>query len=275
MKRITNRPTAPLTPSIRLARHADQPGVRLLAISASDTPFQAFQETWDVCVVASGAADWRYRGVDRTSRPGAVRLKEPGERFRTVRVHEPTAYMIVQFEHSAIGRFLGTSSAPHLRTAELQAAQATTVSRLVRRALDCDTVLERSSTLATLVDTALAPHLERGPRPRPSNFERGALARAFDFLNAHFAEEIPVSSLASLAGMHEVSFVRAFRRVYGVPPHRLQTELRIRSAKRLLDLGARGAEVAARLGFHDQSHLSRHFKNIVGVSPGQYMASLR
>jgi len=262
-------------PAIRMSRPIEEPGVRLLDIAASGTAFQAFQETWDVCLVASGAADWHYRGRERESLAGNVRLKEPGERFRTARVHRPAGYVIVQIEPAALTRYLSGEAKVHLGSNEITGAEAATVARLVRRAHHCDTALERGSVLAALVDAALVPRLETRARPRGDGAAKGALRRAHDYLQAHYSEEIPIASLASLAGMHEVSFVRAFRRTFGIPPHRLQTELRIRSAKHLLDRGASGAEVAARLGFHDQSHLTRHFKSIVGVSPGRYLATRR
>ncbi len=260
-------------PTVHMSRPVEQPGVRLLRIEASETPFQAFQETWDICIIAEGAADWRYRGHERTSTTGNIRLKEPGERFRTAQVHVPTAYVIVQVEPRALGHYLRDEGGPHLRMNEIEGTEAFAIARLVRRAHGCDTALERGTVLAALLEAALLPRLERHPRRHGSGVAPGALRRAYDFLHAHFAEEVSIATLASLAGMHEVSFVRAFRRAFGIPPHRLQTELRIRSAKRLLDLGAPGAEVAARLGFHDQSHLSRHFKNIVGLSPGRYLAT--
>lgn len=228
-----------------------------------------------MCLVTDGVADWRYRGQERTSLAGNIRLKEPGELFRTARVHRPAGYVIVQIEPAALPRYLGHEAGSHLRANEIEGAEASTLAVLLRRAHRSDSALERGSVLATLVERALVPRLERHGRTIRKATSSGTLRRAHDYLQAHFSEEIPLASLASLAGMHEVSFVRAFRRVYGVPPHRLQTELRIRSAKHLLDLGASGAEVAATLGFHDQSHLTRHFKNIVGLTPGRYLETRR
>lgn len=258
-----------------MVRPIEEPGVRLLEIGTSESMFQAFQETWDMCLVTSGAADWRYRGQERTSLAGNIRLKEPGEHFRTARVHRPAGYVIVQIEPTALPRYLGHESTRHLRANEISGAEAAALAALVRRAHRCDSALERGSILSTLVELALVPRLDGHSRTGSRSAATGALRRAHDFLHAHFSEEIPLASLASLAGMHEVSFVRAFRRAYGLPPHRLQTELRIRSAKHLLDLGASGAEVAATLGFHDQSHLTRHFKNIVGLTPGRYLETRR
>ena len=65
--------------------------------------------------------------------------------------------------------------------------------------------------------------------------------------------------------------MRVFRKVLGLPPHAYLVQVRITQAKKLLASGMAIAEVAAETGFSDQSHLHRHFKRIVGVTPGQYV----
>jgi AraC-like DNA-binding protein len=45
---------------------------------------------------------------------------------------------------------------------------------------------------------------------------------------------------------------------------------RVRRAKALLRAGRTPAEAAAEAGFSDQSHLTRHFKRLLGFTPGRY-----
>jgi AraC-like DNA-binding protein len=54
-------------------------------------------------------------------------------------------------------------------------------------------------------------------------------------------------------------------------PHAYQTKIRIRRAKSLLHAGLPITAVAAEAGFYDQAHLTRHFKRIVGLTPGRYL----
>ena len=56
----------------------------------------------------------------------------------------------------------------------------------------------------------------------------------------------------------------------GLTPHQFQMQNRVRKAQRLLRDSAPTAEAALAAGFCDQSHLSRYFKQIVGLTPGQY-----
>ena len=53
-------------------------------------------------------------------------------------------------------------------------------------------------------------------------------------------------------------------------PHAYQTHLRVRHARILLRTGVPIAHAAVEVGFYDQAHLTRHFKRIVGIPPGQF-----
>ena len=77
--------------------------------------------------------------------------------------------------------------------------------------------------------------------------------------------------LAAAAGLSPYYFIRVFRQAVGLTPHAYLVQLRVETAKRLLDRGQPVVEAALAAGFADQSHLTRHFKRIVGVTPGQYL----
>nr|WP_278259815.1 helix-turn-helix domain-containing protein [Nocardioides convexus] len=60
-----------------------------------------------------------------------------------------------------------------------------------------------------------------------------------------------------------------------MPPHRYLVGRRIDAARRALLRGERPADVAAAVGFHDQAHLHRHFRRMLGVTPGSTPARRR
>ena len=64
--------------------------------------------------------------------------------------------------------------------------------------------------------------------------------------------------------------MRTFTQQFGLPPHAYLLQARIKKARTLLRTGMPRAEVAAAVGFADQSHFARHFKKIMGVTPSQY-----
>jgi AraC-like DNA-binding protein len=83
-------------------------------------------------------------------------------------------------------------------------------------------------------------------------------------------DEPTLEALARDLGVHPSHLVRVFRREYGLPPHRYLVGRRLDRARRLLLDGVPIAEVAAATGFHDQSHLTRHFRALLGTTPGRF-----
>ncbi len=85
--------------------------------------------------------------------------------------------------------------------------------------------------------------------------------------------DIPLLSadhLAEAAGTRPFRLIRAFKRQHGLPPHAYLTQLRVRRARDMIAAGCPPALAAAEVGFADQSHLNRHFKRILGITPGRY-----
>ncbi|MNW06617.1 transcriptional activator FtrA [compost metagenome] len=60
-----------------------------------------------------------------------------------------------------------------------------------------------------------------------------------------------------------------------MPPHAYQIQARLRKGRQLLKAGNGVLETALACGFHDQSHFHRHFRKSIGVTPGDYVKSLR
>jgi AraC-like DNA-binding protein len=126
----------------------------------------------------------------------------------------------------------------------------------------------------------LAPtaHLacEYGGMDPKEGMSRGGLApwqvrRVRDLMSSSLTEDIPLSRLAGECGLSVRHFARAFRRSTGCPPHRWLLEYRVDRAKDLLRAGGWSlAGIATACGFADQSHFTRVFSAIVGVTPGAW-----
>ncbi|MBC8746550.1 AraC-like DNA-binding protein [Paraburkholderia sp. WC7.3g] len=102
-----------------------------------------------------------------------------------------------------------------------------------------------------------------------------AIRRAVAFIESSFAQPVSLATLAATAGLSVSRFATLFRKEVGISPHRYVCMVRIRHAKRLLRDGVPPCEVAAEVGFFDQSHLGRHFRRAVGVTPGHFVATAR
>ncbi|MDN0194240.1 AraC family transcriptional regulator [Streptomyces sp. S.PNR 29] len=135
--------------------------------------------------------------------------------------------------------------------------------------------LEAESRL-TLVAERLRAHL----RPRVAAGEQPrrdpVLARRLrELLDERVVPGITLDEAAAVLQAHPAHLVRAFSSAFGIAPHQYLMSRRVGRARRLLLEGRAPGEVAAMTGFYDQSHLTRHFRKLVGVPPGRYRAGAR
>jgi AraC-like DNA-binding protein len=102
--------------------------------------------------------------------------------------------------------------------------------------------------------------------------ESRAAKRVQEYLTDNYARTISLSELAQQNGLSPYHLHRMFSRATGMPPHAYQVQVRIARAKSLLLQNWRIADVASATGFADQSHFTRHFKRLMAVTPGEYIA---
>jgi AraC family transcriptional regulator len=96
----------------------------------------------------------------------------------------------------------------------------------------------------------------------------GALRRVRAYIDDHIGERISLDELAREAGVSRFHFARQFRLSTGESPMGYVRRVRVERSKSILQArNSSIAEVAARLGFSDQSHFTRIFGRLVGVSP--------
>jgi len=128
--------------------------------------------------------------------------------------------------------------------------------------------LEAESRL-TLVAERLRVHLTRRD-PAPPRRDPALARQLRELLDARVAAGVTLEEAARLLHAHPAHLVRAFSTAYGIAPHQYLMSRRIGRARRLLLDGVPPGEVASVTGFYDQAHLTRHFKKLVGVTPGRY-----
>ena len=96
------------------------------------------------------------------------------------------------------------------------------------------------------------------------------LARVRDYIHAYLNEPIQLNDLASIAGVSKRSLIAGFSAHFGLPPQRYLIQIRVNEARNLLRRGVEIADAASAVGFADQSHLTRHFRSMLGVTPARY-----
>jgi AraC-like DNA-binding protein len=104
----------------------------------------------------------------------------------------------------------------------------------------------------------------------------GAMRRVSEYVESHLSETIDLAKLAATAGLSVYHFARAFKQSEGVTPHSYLIQRRVQRAQEMLaqtDLSL--SEIALAAGFSDQSHLARHFRLMLGMTPGELRWSRR
>src|SRR5258708_1264915 len=105
-----------------------------------------------------------------------------------------------------------------------------------------------------------------GPPPR----DRTILERVQQRMRSDYAQDLRLEELAHDVGLTTFQLIGLFKRTTGLTPHAYLTQLRLSMACRHLRHSRAIADVAADVGFYDQSALTKHFKRIYGITPLQF-----
>jgi AraC-like DNA-binding protein len=234
-------------------------------------------DTYAIGTMESGAATCTSLGKATTHAPGDLITIEPDQ----VHTGEPLSaagwsYRMLYIPRDVMARsWRGDGELP--RFARTGAADPELSARLARvHALlerNADTLHQETALLRTL--RAICERHAQHPPDSAPRIAPASLQRVRDYLDAHFDEPVCLADLARVAQLSAFHLIREFRRYHGVPPHRYLELVRVRRAKLMLQQGARICDVAYATGFSDQSHLTRQFKRVCGVTPGSYAQSYR
>ncbi|MBC8007305.1 MAG: helix-turn-helix transcriptional regulator [Prolixibacteraceae bacterium] len=125
----------------------------------------------------------------------------------------------------------------------------------------------------------LAVHLLRNYTEHPELIETEKISvaprsviRAMKYIHENYAGDVSLADIAGAANLSSYHLTRVFKKAMGTSPHQYLVQVRVNSARSLLTAGAGDrslAEIASAVGFSDQSHLTRHFKRMLGITPKQ------
>lgn len=225
-------------------------------------------DDWTVLLVDSGAVAYALDGAEHHASPGALTLLPPGipHDGRPAAAGASYRKRVLYFEAGWLPGWTpdAAADAPTLHDpATLRIVQA------MHDALAAPGDLLAAEHDAIALREQILRHLGR---PTPTVRDTPLARRLRELLDGRYAEPLTITALASELDVHPSHLVRVFTQSYGIPPHRYLVSRRVDHARRLLVDGHRPAEVAARTGFHDQSHLTRHFRRILGTTPSAFAA---
>lgn len=265
----------------RFSAVAELDGLELLSARFIDHSFAPHvHDSYAIAVLEEGAERYRYRGAEHLAAAGSFALLNPDEvhtgskaseqgwRYRVFYPHPGQLQGLLaelELPHGSAPMFHGSVH----RDADLVGA----LLRLHRLLEHPDTpALQRQTRWREVMLQLLQRHA-RVPAARAPGQEPQAVARAKELLAASLCEPLALEQLAQAVNLSPFHFARVFRRATGLPPHAWLRQRRLEQARALLRGGCAPLEVALRLGFADQSHLSRQFKQAYGIAPGAYRSA--
>lgn len=92
-----------------------------------------------------------------------------------------------------------------------------------------------------------------------------------NYLEENYTKTITLNDLSALTRWSKYHLLRSFTKQKGISPYSYLETIRVNHAKKLLEQGIKPIEVTSLTGFSDQSHLTKFFKRLVGLTPKQYM----
>jgi AraC-like DNA-binding protein len=267
------------TGSKRLASAAVA-GVQLMDIDRLRVPYRGVKERFSVAWMLAGRAETWRRGRTRTYAAGAIIASQAGDVHIDRRIESPVTYRIAAFEaeHLIQARAaLGLSTQGDLEIGEIdpRSPAAARVRNMHRTLFASHAVVAEQEEA---IHAGLGALIELARNRRAPSEPREALAfvrRAQDFMRERQDDGLRIQDVAEVAGIDQFRLIRAFRQHVGMSPYQWLTHLRIERAKTLLAAGNTATDVAHQLGYCDQSQLHRHFRRIVGTTPGAYVRELR
>ncbi|MGO7897831.1 helix-turn-helix transcriptional regulator [Rhizobium ruizarguesonis] len=265
---------------IRIWRSDALAGVELLRASGTQHRFpKHFHDAYAIHLHERGTMAFQYGQPQVALRPGNINVLAPG-----------VVHMCLPADEQALNYRCLFVSPAFLQYAVLDpgATRLPLFERLLcpgdvelfhslgsaHRRLETDDDALEAETLLTSGLTALAAYTGEQHVKTEAGREPRHVAIIREFLDANYDRHIALADLARLVGLNPVYLVRSFRSSVGLPPHAYQRQLRLSRARQVLRSGTPPAEVAEMVGFADQSHLSRLFKQTTGVTPADYAKGL-
>jgi AraC family transcriptional regulator len=219
---------------------------------------------WRYCLAIRGSYAGSWGKGYRTRAPFELSL-HPANEMHTTAFHTDAACFHIEFTRHWRERLLGDAGIAQQPHEFLRGQPPAIASRLYQE-------FQRADRCALLVLEGLACELA-GWSARDLSGKQAAppwIYRARDLLHDRFRESLELNEIAAELGVHCVRLARQFKSTFGLTVGDYVRHLRVEFARGEIRSGKPLSNLAVEAGFSDQSHLTRIFKRLTGLTPGQY-----
>lgn len=102
------------------------------------------------------------------------------------------------------------------------------------------------------------------------------LKKALDYIDENYMNDIKITTLSEMSHMSDSTFLRTFKRDFSLTPKRYIISRRLKKvAEFLVSSNKPFCEISIQCGFSDQSHMTREFKRVTGITPSAYQRKMK
>jgi AraC-like DNA-binding protein len=262
--------------SVTFRRRDELPGVEVRDVENSARRWRCFSTGFEFLAPRTWQGEILYRRHQQAVVPGMMFCAFPEEVFTTPRVHRAGGGSAITIDADRFHAYLADHNlGPYqfdlrefVEMSDLLSARVQRVLRLMRPATSA---LELQSSVVELVAVIVQEIVDTSrPAGAASAANDTGADRVRECLHYDQTGLTDLERLCEQTRLSRYQVLRVFKHRYGLPPHAYQLRVRIGLAQRALRAGSAPADVAVAQGFVDQSHFTKHFKRLVGVTPAQY-----
>ena len=235
-----------------------------------------------ISLIQQGRQSFTHKGTKYTTPPGGVILINPGavhtgEAADSSGFELRSIYPTVDHMSMAMCELTGRDqSVPMFADVRVDDPRLSrSISTLHKTLGQEPTPMEAESRFLWVLTQLIKRYATAPVTEQKLGNEKTAILKARQYIDECFAQGVSLNRLSEFVALSPFYLLRAFCAEVGMPPYTYLESVRIRHTQKLIETGKPLAEISAEVGFSSQSHMTRSFKKIIGITPGQYARQIQ
>jgi len=231
-----------------------------------------FHNEYSIALITSGNHNFTCNKEDFVAYPGDIRLINPGD----IHVCKSKTWGYITFTpDSNFVEAFSESCQKELHSITF-ANPVINNNKLAKLFIDLNSAkkdwqdeLMVENILEELIVNLISSYSNNEIKKEDISYSKNRLIQTVEYMKEHFNDHLKLENLAQISGLSKYHFLRKFKEEFKMTPHAYLLQIRIHNAKNMLLNHKPLTDIALSCGFSDQSHFTRVFNKIYGMSPGK------